>query len=170
MLTRLIAIFLLTRLVFIDFIFAQSIDNTVNNQALAKLPNKISVVQEENVYNVSEAWNILRHEPERLKDKVITLEAAIVDAVMGTGCNDYFILTAPQDVSLYSKQYNQNLTLEEKVAIKNIIKIKSGETLSMSRGIAAIGKQGIFRGHFFDRNAKSCKDGQERFVITGFSN
>ncbi len=132
-------------------------------------PSPLNIKQEaesRDAYSVEEVLNILSLAPERLKGKDIFLQAAVVDGVMGFGCNDYLMLTDPEFVDLYKRKYDRDLTVAEKEEIKNIPIVISGPSLSMPKGIASMEGESIYRGHFFDSSMKSCKEGWKRFVIT----
>lgn len=132
-------------------------------------PSPLNIKQEaesKDVYSVEEVLNILRTTPERFKGKDVFLKAAVVDGVMGLGCNDFLMLTDLKYVDLYGKKYNQDLTIEEKEAIRNIPIVISGPSLSMPKGITSMEGESIYRGHFFDNSMKSCDEGWKRFVIT----
>jgi len=122
----------------------------------------------QNIYSVAEAVTILQNNSKQFRYKDILLRAAVVDGVMGMGCEDFYILTDTKDVGLYHRQYKSDVTPEEKKKIKDIPRIISGPTLAMPKGVSGgNGKETIFRGHFFDNSMKPCTDGWKRFVITG---
>lgn len=127
---------------------------------------------ENKVYTVKEAVELLKINPDSLKDKSIQLEAFIVDAVKGTGCKDYQVLTDKEYVETFGNRYNNKLNQEERNKAIEESKLApvllTGQTLAMPEGFYPT-YHAIYQGHFYDKWAtKTCgADGYKRFVIEG---
>lgn len=134
----------------------QIVINFKDGQSQVFYPSPLSVNQEpesSKIYSVSEALNVLRLKPERFKGKDVFLKACTVNAVMGSGCEDFFVLTDPEYIEGYLKHE------------KNIPTLNSGPTMNMPQEIFPT-RCAAYRGHFFDPGLKPCQNGSLRFVIT----
>lgn len=109
----------------------------------------ISSNDENKIYTVTEAADLLKANPVFFKNKVIQLEAYVVDAVEGTGCNDYVIFA--------DRKYTEGP--------KSTSLLLSGPTLTVSPDLSPV-YHAIYQGHFYDESANACgADGWKRFVI-----
>lgn len=148
-------------------IFTLKATNQNPNSNSGNIPK---INNENKIYTVKEAVDLLKTNPTSLKDKTIQLEAYVVDAVMGLGCNDYQILTDKEYVEVFNNRYNSKLSQEERnKAIEESQKVPillTGQTLTMPEGFYPT-YHAIYQGHFYDKWAtKTCGAGSyERFVI-----
>lgn len=137
--------------------------------------NKLSSVNIENiksvreeydkVYSVEEITQILKTNPEFLKNKSIKIKGYIVNGVMGMGCEDYYMLSDYKNVDLYKQKYDKNLSAEEKNKIKEMPILMTGRTLALPKDFTPT-IYAIYEGHFYDKWAtKKCKDGYNKFVM-----
>ncbi len=121
--------------------------------------------QNNKIYSVKEVADILKNNPEFLQNKQIKIKAYQVDGTRGIGCDDYLILIDYDNVELYKKRYQQNVSNLEKLKALQIPKIKTGESLGMSQEIFPA-VYAVYQGHFYDKKLSSkCKNGYKRFVI-----
>ena len=136
-------------------------------------PLNVSTVNNENkIYTVKEVVDLLKTNPTSLEDKSIQLEAFVVDAVKGLGCNDYQIITDKEYVETFKNRYDNKLSQEERnKAIeesKQAPVLLTGQALAMPEGFFPT-YHAIYQGHFYDKWAtKTCgADSYKRFVIEG---
>jgi len=133
--------------------------------------NNISPTNIENkIYKVKEIANLLKTNPNSLKDKSVKIEAYVVDSVRGIECEDYQILTDKEYVEAFKKRYDNKFSQDERdKAIeesKQAPVLLTGETLTLPRDFFPTG-HAVYQGHFYDNWAtKTCgADGWKRFVI-----
>jgi hypothetical protein len=109
----------------------------------------LSTNDESKIYTVSETVELLKTNPGSLKNRVIRLEAYVVNAVGGTGCRDYYVLA----------DKNKNVSRQAPTLI-------TGEASSMPGDFYPT-YHAVYQGHFYDGWAmKDCgSDGYKRFVI-----
>lgn len=122
------------------------------------------------VYSVKEITDILKANPESLKDKIVQIKGYHIDAVMGMGCEDFMELTDAEYVDLYKSMNAPGLSQSQRDDIAAKVKAEvpillTGQTLVMPKDIFPT-TYGIYQGRFYDTWAtKTCQDGNQRFVI-----
>ncbi len=137
----------------------------------------LKLINDSNVYSVKSVLNLLNSNPNYFKGKEIQLKAAVVDAVEGMGCDDYFILMDKEDADTshrLNNQYMDKNTSDTQRAdirqqIQQLPKILSGQTLALPQNVKInLNDYAIYRGHFNDVwESQNCSDGNKRFVIDG---
>ena len=141
-----------------------------NKPNLSLNPDNATTSNENKAYTVKEAVELLKINPDSLRNKSIKLEAFIVDTVKGTGCRDYQVLTDKEYVEIFSNRYDNKLSQEERNKAIEESKlaptILTGQALSMPEDFYPT-YHAIYQGHFYDEWAtKNCgTDGYKRFVM-----
>lgn len=102
---------------------------------------------EQGVYTVKAATALLKSNPEALRGESIQIEAYVVNAVAGLGCDDYQILSDSTSTFLQPT-------------------LRTGQSLALPRDFYPT-VHAIYQGHFFDSWAmRECgPEGYKRFVI-----
>jgi len=108
---------------------------------------------DDKLYTVREITNVLKTNPNSLKNKSVKVEAIVVNAVKGVGCKDYKMLADVNDVEVYQKNvYNS----------ESIPLLYTGHILSTD---VYPTYHGIYQGHFFDKSYTNKCGSDNRFTI-----
>ncbi len=131
------------------------------------VPSLTNSERVDKVFSVKQINEILKTNSKLLKNKEVQIKGYVVDGVRGLGCEDYEVLTDYENVSLYKRKYDKNLTLKEKLKIAKMPLLKTGQTLTHHGDKNFYPTvYAIYEGHFYDDwVSKKCKDGYKRFVI-----
>ena len=120
------------------------------------------------IYTVSEVKNLSNNQKRQLLGKKIRLKAYIVDAVKGVGCEDYVILTDYQYVDLYKKQYQNDLSMSERLKIVRIPLLKAKVKVPYGDSNFYPTVYAVYRGHLADAKlVRQCPKLKNSFVIEG---
>ena len=141
------------------------------SQSSSSNPVHLATISNENkIYTVQEVVDILKSNRTVLKDKSIQLEAFVVDAVEGLGCQDYQIITDKEYVQTFKNRYDNKLSQEERfnaiLQSKLAPVLQTGEALTVPEGFFPT-YHAIYQGHFYDpKMTKNCDaDAFKKFVI-----